>query len=357
MSEINWPIPSFIGEIYTSPLGKSWRWNGYAWDFVGPDYAIGPTGPSGATGPSGSNGVDGADGSNSLRWEYTFGTPSNGEYSFISTLTQNYINISKFERNLIDASVWLSNIQIGDILSVYDIGNPSVFAIFEIIDVQDIGSYVQFEYIFISGSNVSGPLSAISYNKVVPGSTGPTGPTGATGTASVYGEPWGIFDSNGDVTTYPTFAAAKAASSSFDTIHMFCNVTETSDVSLDINDVSVDFNGHVYILNFDSSTPAIICNNGASFLYNGLIQRQGSTAGAEVIYTNSSLLHLDGLFLFTTNPPGNGGTITSISSDILSNQVSVASDGNYSLHLTNNTKLSNVTIFDGGDIYVSDSSI
>jgi hypothetical protein len=34
---INWPVPSFIGEIYTAPNGKSWKWNGYAWDFIGPD--------------------------------------------------------------------------------------------------------------------------------------------------------------------------------------------------------------------------------------------------------------------------------------------------------------------------------
>lgn len=45
---INWPVPSFIGEIYTAPSGKSWEWNGYAWDFIGPDYAVGPTGPAGA---------------------------------------------------------------------------------------------------------------------------------------------------------------------------------------------------------------------------------------------------------------------------------------------------------------------
>jgi len=48
MSQINWPIPSYIGEIYTAPNGKKWEWNGYAWDFIGPDYAVGPTGPAGA---------------------------------------------------------------------------------------------------------------------------------------------------------------------------------------------------------------------------------------------------------------------------------------------------------------------
>ncbi len=49
---INWPIPSSIGEIYTAPNGKKWEWNGYAWDFIGPGYAVGPTG---ATGPGVTN--------------------------------------------------------------------------------------------------------------------------------------------------------------------------------------------------------------------------------------------------------------------------------------------------------------
>jgi hypothetical protein len=32
---INWPNPSYVGEIYTSPLGASWVWNGYAWNTLG----------------------------------------------------------------------------------------------------------------------------------------------------------------------------------------------------------------------------------------------------------------------------------------------------------------------------------
>lgn len=44
---INWPIPSYVGERYEAPNGKIWEWNGYAWDFVGPGYAVGPTGPEG----------------------------------------------------------------------------------------------------------------------------------------------------------------------------------------------------------------------------------------------------------------------------------------------------------------------
>ena len=49
---IKWPVPSYVGEIYTTPNGKKWEWNGYAWDFIGPGYAVGPTG---ATGPGVTN--------------------------------------------------------------------------------------------------------------------------------------------------------------------------------------------------------------------------------------------------------------------------------------------------------------
>ena len=45
---IDFPIPTFIGEQFSSG-GKTWQWNGYAWDSVTPT-AIGATGPAGATG-------------------------------------------------------------------------------------------------------------------------------------------------------------------------------------------------------------------------------------------------------------------------------------------------------------------
>lgn len=47
---IDWPIPTFIGELYTSPNGDTWEWNGKAW--LGsniPGAAVGPTGASGLT--------------------------------------------------------------------------------------------------------------------------------------------------------------------------------------------------------------------------------------------------------------------------------------------------------------------
>jgi hypothetical protein len=39
--EINWPVPSFVGEQYTSPGGDIWEWNGYAWETLGSDASDG----------------------------------------------------------------------------------------------------------------------------------------------------------------------------------------------------------------------------------------------------------------------------------------------------------------------------
>ena len=52
---ITFPTPTFVGQTY-SAAGKTWQWNGYAWDSIANTAAIGATGatgPIGATGPSG----------------------------------------------------------------------------------------------------------------------------------------------------------------------------------------------------------------------------------------------------------------------------------------------------------------
>lgn len=58
---INWPVPTTVGEIYTSPNGDKWEWNGYGWDTFGSIGITGPIGPTGGTGPTGA-GATGATG-------------------------------------------------------------------------------------------------------------------------------------------------------------------------------------------------------------------------------------------------------------------------------------------------------
>ena len=59
---INWPIPTTVGEIYTSPNGDKWEWNGYGWDTFGSIGVTGPIGPTGGTGGTGGTGSTGATG-------------------------------------------------------------------------------------------------------------------------------------------------------------------------------------------------------------------------------------------------------------------------------------------------------
>ena len=54
---INWPVPTTVGEIYTSPNGDKWEWNGYGWDTFGSIGITGPIGPTGGTGPAGATGA------------------------------------------------------------------------------------------------------------------------------------------------------------------------------------------------------------------------------------------------------------------------------------------------------------
>jgi len=61
MSETNWPTSPTLGQVYTSPSGTSWEWNGYAWDVL-TSLPTGPTGPTGATGATGPSGLTGPQG-------------------------------------------------------------------------------------------------------------------------------------------------------------------------------------------------------------------------------------------------------------------------------------------------------
>ena len=56
MAAIIFPIPTFIGQIFSSG-GKTWRWNGYAWDSLANTASRGATGAIGATGFDGATGV------------------------------------------------------------------------------------------------------------------------------------------------------------------------------------------------------------------------------------------------------------------------------------------------------------
>jgi hypothetical protein len=91
---------------------------------------------------------------------------------------------------------------------------------------------------------------------------------------------------------------------------MLCNVTETGNTPLNITalnkDISINLNGHTYLLNNPGSTATISNGNLPSkiTLFNGTIGRTGSTGGAPVIFTNRINYWMNGIKIITNNAPG-----------------------------------------------------
>jgi hypothetical protein len=95
---LDWPIPSFIGELYTSG-GNTWVWNGQAWVSNNP-YTPGPTGVTGATGATGAQGIQGVTGATGAAGATgignvngSFGVTIDGGGSAVTTGNKGYLII------------------------------------------------------------------------------------------------------------------------------------------------------------------------------------------------------------------------------------------------------------------------
>jgi hypothetical protein len=159
---------------------------------------IGATG-SGATGATGigstgPQGFSGNDGSNSIRWNTsTTSSPLVGGTWYIQsyplyTMASGKIEISQFAptvgRGIIDASVWLNSIQVGDQISIYNVGNPQNFGIYRIDSKSLVGSDWKYDVTLIVANGSVDPTVQQSISFASKGFTGATGTgfTGATGT-------------------------------------------------------------------------------------------------------------------------------------------------------------------------------
>jgi hypothetical protein len=58
---LDFPSSPSLNQVYRSPTGESWRWNGFAWNSLGTG-AGGPQGPNGTNGTIGVNGATGSQG-------------------------------------------------------------------------------------------------------------------------------------------------------------------------------------------------------------------------------------------------------------------------------------------------------
>lgn len=156
--------------------------------------ATGATG-IGSTGPQGSQGSAGSDGSNSIRWYSSLGgfvTPGTWDIQTypLYTIGIGKITIHTFAsptgRGTVDVSPWLDSINPGDIMSIYNVGNPSAFGVYHVDGKTLVGAEYRYDVTVITSNGVVDPTvqQSISFaNKGFTGSTGSTGTgfTGATG--------------------------------------------------------------------------------------------------------------------------------------------------------------------------------
>lgn len=103
---------------------------------------------------------------------------------------------------------------------------------------------------------------------------------------------WGIPNSSGIYTYYATYALARSAASSGQTIELFADVTESGNVQNNLKDgVNINFNGHTYTLDNSGTANSFSDNNVAvnCKLSNGRIIRKSGT----ISETDSCTLYID----------------------------------------------------------------
>jgi hypothetical protein len=159
----------------------------------------------------------------------------------------------------------------------------------------------------IEGSLSANTISATTYQNL-PTDVRVTGGTYSSGTATFTNNTGGTFNvtgfstnSNGIVgisnssglyTYYSTISDAMSAATSGQTIEIFADIIETSAVTVTLkNGVTINGNGHTYILNVSGSTDAfIIPINSTSYMYNINIRLLTSTGAVIRSNPNTTLI-------------------------------------------------------------------
>lgn len=111
---------------------------------------------------------------------------------------------------------------------------------------------------------------------------------------------WGISNSSGIYTYYTTYALARVAATSGQTIELFADIVETADASLILkNGVNIQGNGHTYTLT-QASTSSTVTDNAVACdcdVSNIIFKRTGGTASI----SNTAAILLSGASKITGN--------------------------------------------------------
>ena len=161
----------------------------------------GSSGTTGATGTSGTNGAAGNDGALTGRWNFTTGStsPSNpGSASFnTNTTILSSVNKISISINDINSANWFNILNSFDVLvgnsqtlllQITEVGNSSVYAAWEILDLTNNTTYFDIPSMnlaFSSGNLTNGRTYTLSW--VLYGRNGTSGTSGATGTSGTTG--------------------------------------------------------------------------------------------------------------------------------------------------------------------------
>lgn len=93
----------------------------------------------------------------------------------------------------------------------------------------------------------------------------------------------GISNASGEYTYYSTLQDAIDAASAGDTVELFSDITETTDISVTlVAGVKINGNGHTYTLDFASATDALVAStaSGNYYISNLNINRVNATSGS-----------------------------------------------------------------------------
>jgi len=226
----------------------------------------------------------------------------------------------------------------------------------------------------IEGSLTANTISATTYQNL-PTDVRVTGGTYSSGTATFTNNTGGTFNvtgfstnSNGIVgisnssglyTYYSTISDAMSAATSGQTIEIFADIIETSAVTVTLkNGVTINGNGHTYILNVSGSTDAfIIPINSTSYMYNINIRLLTSTGA--VIRSNPNTILIGNGVLSSNSSSGYVVDVSGANSNLnISGFKIVAESSKNGVFLANGSYADNLTIYStsGVGLTVGDSA-